>query len=75
MTKALNKRIANAFDKIYARGDAGLDYMDGHEAMEQDLMQWFYDDDVDLMTTEEKQRLATMLETIVSDMEFDLETF
>ena len=75
MSKALNKRIAKAFDKIYARGDAGLDYMDGHVDMDQDLMAWFYDDDVDLMTTEEKERLATMLETIAADMEFDLEAF
>lgn len=72
MTKALNKRISKAFDAIYSKGDNGLDYMDGHCEMDQDLMQWFYDDDVDLMTKEEKQRLAEMLETIVSDMDFDL---
>jgi len=72
MSKALTKRINKAYNAIYLKGDSGLDYMDGHEAMDQDLMAWFYDDDVDLMTTEEKQRLATMLETIANDMAFDL---
>jgi hypothetical protein len=75
MSKALNKRIATAFDTIYERGDAGLEYMDRHNALDEDLMQYFYDDAVETLSTADKQRMADMLETIVSDMAFDLETF
>ena len=75
MTKALNKRIADAFGKIYDRGDAGLDYMDGHVGLDADLMQYFYDDEVETLSKADKTRLADMLELVVADMEFDLETF
>ena len=30
MSKALNKRISEAFGKIYDMGDSGLDYLDRH---------------------------------------------
>jgi hypothetical protein len=75
MSKALNKRIADAFGKIYDRGDAGLDYMDGHVEMNAELMQYFYDDKVETLSKADKTRLADMLETVVADMAFDLETF
>jgi hypothetical protein len=75
MSKALNKRIADAFGKIYDRGDAGLDYMDGHVEMDAELMQYFYDDKVETLSKADKTRLADMLETVVADMAFDLETF
>lgn len=75
MTKTLNKRIATAYDKIYARGDAGLDYMDGHVELDADLMQYFYDDNVEALSKADKQRLADMLELVVADMEFDMEAF
>jgi len=75
MTKALNKRIGDAFEKIYDRGDAGLEYMDGHVELDADLMQYFYDDTVETMSKADKTRLADMLELVVADMEFDLETF
>ena len=75
MSKALNKRIADAFSKIYDRGDAGLDYMDGHVALDADLMQYFYDDAVETLSKADKTRLADMLELVAADMEFDLEVF
>jgi hypothetical protein len=75
MSKALNKRIADAFGKIYDRGDAGLDYMDGHVEMDAELMQYFYDDKVETLSKADKTRLADMLETVVADMACDLETF
>jgi hypothetical protein len=75
MSKALNKRIATAFGKIYDRGDAGLDYMDGHVEMDAELMQYFYDDKVETLSKADKTRLADMLETVVADMVCDLETF
>jgi hypothetical protein len=75
MTKALNKRIADAFGAIYDRGDNGLDYMDRHEALDVALMQHFYDDTVDSLSKADKTKMADMLESIVNDMEFDLESF
>ena len=72
MSKALNKRISKAFDKIYSKGDNGLDYMDRHCEMDADLMQFFYDDAVDTLSKADKQRMADMLETVVADMEVDL---
>ena len=75
MSKALNKRIADAFDKIYSKGDAGLDYMDAHVGLDADLMQYFYDDEVETLSKADKTRLADMLELVAADMEFDLETF
>lgn len=75
MSKALNKRIADAFGKIYDRGDEGLDYMDRHVGLDADLMQYFYDDEVETLSRVDKMRLADMLELVVADMQFDLETF
>ena len=72
MTKALNKRISKAFDAIYSKGDSGLDYMDGHCALDEELMEHFYNDTVETLNKEDKTRMAEMLEEIVSDMEFDL---
>jgi hypothetical protein len=73
MSKALNKRISDAFAAIYDRGDNGLDYLDRHSAVDTELMQYFYDDTVETLSKADKKRLAEMLEEVVSDMEFDLE--
>lgn len=75
MTKALNKRIADAFGKIYDMGDSGLDYMDKHCALDEALMQHFYNDTVDTLSKADKTKMAEMLEEIASDAEFDLESF
>jgi hypothetical protein len=72
MSKALTKRIDKAYNAIYRKGDSGLDYMDGHCEMDQDLMEHFYNDTVDSLSKLEQTAMAVMLETIVSDMEFDL---
>ena len=76
MSKALNTRIADAFGKIYDRGDTGLEYMDSHEVMDeptQALMEHFYNDTLETLGTLMLLRLAKSLETIADDMEFDLE--
>jgi hypothetical protein len=73
MTK-IEKRIDVAYGKIYAMGDTGLDYMDGHVGLDADLMQYFYDDTVETLSRVDKMRLADMLELVAADMEFDLET-
>ena len=75
MSKQLNKRIADAFDAIYSKGDNGLEYMDKHTALDNDLMQYFYNDEVETLSKAERERMADMLEQIASDMDFDLETF
>jgi len=75
MSKALNARIAEAFGRIYDKGDSGLDYMDGHEAMDEELMQHFYNDSVETLSVADKTRMAEMLETIASDADFALESF
>jgi hypothetical protein len=75
MSKALNKRISKAFGKIYDMGDSGLDYMDRHSALDEALMQHFYDDTVETLSKADKTKMAEMLEEIASDAEFDLETF
>lgn len=75
MSKALNARIVNAFDAIYAQGDNGLEYMDRHNAMDIELMQFFYNDAVETLSAADKLRMAEMLETVVADMDVDLETF
>ena len=72
MSKALTKRIDKAYNAIYRKGDSGLDYMDGHCEMDQDLMEHFYNDTVDSLSKLEQTAMAVMLETIASDMEFDL---
>ena len=75
MTKALNKRISKAFGKIYDMGDSGLDYLDRHSALDEALMQHFYDDTVETLSKADKTKMAEMLEEIASDAEFDLESF
>jgi hypothetical protein len=75
MTKALNKRISEAFGKIYDMGDSGLDYLDRHSALDEALMQHFYDDTVETLSKADKTRMADMLEEIASDAAFDLEAF
>ena len=74
MTAALNKRISDAFGKIYDRGDDGLEYMDKHEQYIEGLMQDFYDDKLETLTKKQLTKLAVSLETIADDMEFDLES-
>ena len=73
MSKALNKRIANAFGKIYAKGDSGLNYMDRHEALDEALMEHFYNDTLETLSKTQLTQMADMLEEIVDDMSFDLE--
>jgi hypothetical protein len=73
MSKALNKRIADAFSTIYDRGDRGLDYMDGHVGLNADLMQHFYDDTLEQLSKLERHMLANQLELVVADMQQDLE--
>jgi hypothetical protein len=75
MSKALNARIAEAFGRIYDKGDSGLDYMDRHEAIDEALMQHFYNDAVETLSTADKTRMAEMLETIADDADFELESF
>jgi hypothetical protein len=75
MSKALNKRISKAFDKIYDMGDSGLDYMDRHCALDEALMQYFYDDAVETLSKADKIKMAEMLEEIASDAEFDIEVY
>ena len=73
MSKALNKRIANAFGKIYDNGDSGLNYMDRHEALDEALMEHFYNDTLETLSKTQLTQMADMLEEIVDDMSFDLE--
>jgi hypothetical protein len=73
MSKALNKRIANAFGKIYDNGDSGLNYMDRHEALDEALMEHFYNDTLETLSKTQLTLMADMLEEIVDDMSFDLE--
>ena len=75
MSKALNKRISEAFGKIYDMGDSGLDYMDRHSALDEELMEHFYNDTVETLSKADKTKMAEMLETIVSDAEFDIEVY
>jgi hypothetical protein len=75
MTKALNKRISEAFGKIYDMGDSGLDYMDKHSALDEALMEYFYNDTVETLSKADKTKMADMLEEIANDAEFDLESF
>jgi hypothetical protein len=74
MTK-IEKRIDVAYGKIYAMGDTGLDYMDGHVDMDQALMEHFYNDTVNTLSKAEQESLANILEQIASDAEFELEPF
>ena len=73
---SFKQQISDAYGKIYDRGDAGLEYMDGHEAMNktmQALMEHFYNDTLDTLGNIQRFKLAKCLETIVDDMEEDLE--
>ena len=69
------KRINKAFASIYNMGDSGLDYLDKHYAVDAALIQHFYDETLDTLTKAQLSELAEQLETVVSDAEFDLETF
>jgi hypothetical protein len=73
--KTTIKRINKAFAKIYAMGDSGLDYMDGHCALDAALMQHFYNETLDTLSKAELKQLAEQLEEVASDAAFDLETF
>ena len=73
MSKALVKRINKAFGKIYDMGDSGLDYLDGHVALDAALMQHFYDETLDTLSKEMLETLAVQLETVVEDAEFHLD--
>jgi len=73
MSKTTIKRINKAFAKMYAMGDSGLDYLDKY--VDEALMQHFYDETLDKLTKAELKELAELLEDIVSDAKFDLETF
>jgi hypothetical protein len=73
MSKTTIKRINKAFSKMYAMGDSGLDYLDKY--VDEALMQHFYDETLDKLTKAELKELAELLEDIVSDAKFDLETF
>jgi len=75
MSKALNKRIGDAFGEIYDRGDSGLDYMDRHYAVDHVLMEHFYNDTVESLSKADKTKMALMLETCVADMQQDLECY
>jgi hypothetical protein len=68
------KRINKAFGLIYDMGDSGLDYMDGHCALDAALMQHFYDETLDKLTKAELKQLAEQLEEVLADAEFDIET-
>jgi delta-aminolevulinic acid dehydratase/porphobilinogen synthase len=72
--KTTIKRINKAFAKMYAMGDSGLDYMDGHCGLDADLMQHFYNETLDTLSKAELKLLAEQLEEVVADAEFDIET-
>ena len=73
MSKALVKRINNAFGKIYDMGDNGLEYMDRHGAIVRGLMPYLYNNTLDTLSRRQLTALADSLETIANDAEFDLE--
>jgi hypothetical protein len=68
------KRINKAFNKLYAMGDNGLEYMDKHSALDVALMQHFYDETLATLSKAQLKLLAEQLEEVVSDAEFDIET-
>jgi len=68
------KRINKAFATIYAMGDAGLDYLDRHCAVDEALMQHFLDETLNTLTKAQLKQLAEQLEEVASDAEFDIET-
>lgn len=71
--KTTIKRINKAFGKLYDLGDSGLDYLDRHEAVDAALIQHFYDETLDKLTTTQLKQLADSLETVLADAEFDIE--
>jgi len=73
MANLYKRVIINCYSKIYALGDAGLDYMDRHAVYNDTLMQHVYNDTLDTLTGEQLRELADLLNVIVSDAEFDLE--
>jgi len=73
MTRALVKRIEDAFGLIYDQGDNGLEYMDGHTAVDSALMEHFYNDTLDQLSKAQLTQMALMLESIANDMDMDLE--
>jgi len=75
-TMSFKQQISDAYGKIYDKGDNGLEYMDRHKAMDepmQALMEHFYNDTLDTLGNIQRFQLAKCLETIVDDMEFELE--
>ena len=71
----VNQRISDAYGKIYNKGDAGLEFLDSHEEMDepmQALMEHFYNNTLDTLGNIQRFQLAKCLETIVDDMEEDL---
>jgi hypothetical protein len=72
MSKKLIARINKAFDKIYAMGDAGLEYLDSHPAIDSTLIEHFYDETLYKLNLVELEQLARSLETVVSESKFDL---
>jgi len=75
MANLYKRIIINCYGKIYALGDAGLDYLDRHAAYNDSLMQHVYNDSLDTLTSEQLRELADLLNVIVCDAEFDLESF
>jgi predicted lipid-binding transport protein (Tim44 family) len=69
------KRINKAFAKMYAMGDAGLDYLDRHEAVDVALIQHFYDETLATLSKAQLKELAEQLEEAVADAEFDIEVY
>ena len=69
------KRINKAYGCIYDMGDAGLDYLDRHEAVDVALIQHFYDDALNKLTPTELKLLAEQLEEVLADAEFDIEVY
>jgi len=69
------KRINKAFAKIYAMGDAGLDYLDRHSAVDVALIQHFYDETLATLSKAQLKELAEQLEEVVADAAFDLEVY
>ena len=69
------KRINKAFGKIYDMGDSGLDYLDRHAAVDEALIQCFYDETLATLSKAQLKELAEQLEEVLSDAKFDLEQF
>jgi hypothetical protein len=67
------KRINKAYGSIYDLGDTGLDYLDRHCAVDEELIQHFYNETLDKLTPAELTQLAEQLEEVASDAAFDIE--